>query len=93
MAILAILVTLVGAASFAHAESVDRPCMTKAGNNYLTVDAFLTKIIDRGYKIRSLEAKDGCAKLHAVDKNGGEDELFVDLTSGAAAGESAREID
>jgi hypothetical protein len=91
LAVLASLAAFVGAAGFAHAESVGRPCMTKAGNGYLTVEAFLTKIIDHNYKIRSLETKDGCGKVHAVDRNGGEAELFVDLTSGSAGGEPARE--
>ena len=85
LAILASLAALIGLSGFAHAEIVGRPCLTTAESDYSTVDAFLTKMIDHGYKIRSFETKGGCGKIHAVDGNGGEAELFVDLTSGGAA--------
>ncbi len=85
LAVLAGLAALIGFSGFAHAESVGRPCMVTAENDYSTVDAFLTKIIDHGYKIRSLETKQGCGRFHAVDRNGQEAELFVDLTSSGAA--------
>lgn len=85
LAVFASLAALISFAGFAHAEGFGRRCMIKAESDFLTVDAFLAKIIDHGYKIRILETKGGCAKIHAVDRNGGEAELFVDLTSGAAA--------
>lgn len=85
LVILTSLAAIVGATGYAHAESVGRPCMAKSGNEFLTVRAFLTSIIDHRYKIRSLEAKAGCGTVHAVDRNGAEAELFVDLTSGGPA--------
>lgn len=43
LTILASVAVLAGASGFAHTKNVDRPCTTKAENNYLTVDAFLTR--------------------------------------------------
>lgn len=84
LAVLAGIAALVGAAGFAHAESVARRCTIAPEGAYLTVDAFLAKAIDEGYQVRSLETKAGCGKIRAVDRNGGEAELFVDLASGDA---------
>ncbi len=85
LAILASLAALVGTAGFANAESVGRGCSTAGASDYLTVDAFLTKMIDQGYKVRHLETKAGCGKIHTVDRKGQEAEHFVDLTSGDSA--------
>lgn len=84
LAVLAGIAALVGAAGFAHAESDGRPSMIAPEGDYLTVDAFLAKAIDRAYKVRSLETKAGCGKIRAVNRNGEEAELFVDLASGDA---------
>lgn len=35
--------------------------------------------------VGSLDTKEGCGKIHAIDRNGGEAELFVDLTSDGSA--------
>jgi hypothetical protein len=85
LALVASLAALVGTVGFANAESVGRPCMAAAESDYLTVDALLTKMIDHGYKVRSLKTEQGCGRIHAVDRNGGEAELLVDLTSGDAS--------
>ncbi len=84
LAILSGLAAVIGAAGFAQAD-VRRPCLTNGASSYLTVDAFLAKMIDQGYKIRSLETKNGCGKVHAINKSGVEAELLVDLTAGAPA--------
>lgn len=86
LAILASLAALVGASGFANAESAGRRCAISGDSGYLTVDAFLAKMIDQGYKVRHLETKGGgCGKINTVDRGGQEAELFVDLTSGDAA--------
>jgi hypothetical protein len=85
LAILASLGAVIGFAGLAQAEGFGGRCMVKTESDYLTVDAFLAKMIDQGYKVRTLETKGGCAKIHAVDRNGREAELLVDLTSGDAA--------
>lgn len=93
MAVLASLAALIATAGFAQAESVGSSWMGKAGSDSLTVDALLTTMIEHGYRIRGLETKEGCGKFHAVDRNGSEAVLFVDLSSGAKAGEPTQRND
>lgn len=85
LAVLASLAAVISFAGFAHAEGFGRRCTIKADSDLLTVEALLAKMIDHGYKIRIVETKGGCGKIHATDRTGGEAELFVDLTSGDAA--------
>ncbi|WP_374545436.1 PepSY domain-containing protein [Rhodoblastus sp.] len=91
--IFASLAVLVATAGVAEAEGTGRFCMAKAGNDYRTVDALLTTMIDHGYRIRGLETKEGWGKLHAIDRNGAEAVLFVDLASGADVDETIRRND
>lgn len=93
LTVLAGLTAIVVSAAFARAESASQSCISKAGSDVLTVEALLTTMVQQGYKIRGLDTSQACAKLHAVDRNGSEAVLLVDLSSGARAGEPARRND
>lgn len=90
MTILAGFVVLAAATGFAQAESAGRSCISKAGGNVLTVEALLTTMIEHGYRMRGFDTSEGCGKFRAVDKNGAEAVLFVDLSSRAMGGERMR---
>jgi hypothetical protein len=91
LVILASLAALVGAAGFAHADSLGRPCTTKPEKDYLTLDALKAKVAEQGYQIRGGEIKKACGEFYVLDKSGKKAELFVDPTSGAivAGGDSS----
>jgi hypothetical protein len=73
---------LVGFTGIVHADGFGRRCMIEQHADFLTINAFMANAIEHNYRVRSVEAKAGCAKIRASEKNGGEAELFVDLSSG-----------
>jgi hypothetical protein len=91
--ILTILAALAFAAGGARAEGLGRACAANAGSDYLTVEGLLASMIQHGYRIRGLDIKDGCGKFRALDRNGAEAALFVDMSSAAKAGGAGRRND
>jgi hypothetical protein len=87
--ILAGFVALFAAAGVAQGAGAGRSCIGRAEGDVLTVDALLTSMIKHGYRIRGLDTSGGCAKFRAVDRNGAEELLYVDLSSGSKAGARA----
>lgn len=77
---------ILGAATFAEAGSLGRPCTAAPQSQWLSLQALQAKVEALGYKVKKAKLKNACGEIYTLDKNGARAELFVDPTNGEIVG-------
>jgi hypothetical protein len=82
----AIAATLIGAATFAQANSLGHPCTSAPESQWLPLPVLQGKLEAQGYKVQKAKLSKACGEFYTLDSTGARIEVFVDPTSGAIVG-------
>lgn len=81
IATLAVVSTLIGAATYAHA-SEDKYRVNAPRDQWMSVEQISAKFTADGYKVRQVKEEDGLYEIYALDAKGARVEVYVHPVTG-----------